>query len=240
MAGEVKKMDWFLPATLAFLAILAAYFLPTLLPRPFLPAKHYAAAQLIELPRPARSNISFEDALLARRSVRDYTDESISPSELAALLFAAQGMSGEGKRTAPSAGALYPLELYVLVSRVEGIAPGAYHYNSANNSLELVAAGDYRERIARAAADQPWVGNAAVVVVFAALMHRTTAKYGARGVQYVWIEAGHASQNLLLQAAALGLGAVPIGAFNEDEVRHLLNLSADEEVIYLNIVGRPA
>ncbi|MEM3030733.1 MAG: SagB/ThcOx family dehydrogenase [Candidatus Micrarchaeia archaeon] len=240
MRGEIKKTDWFVPAAVAFLAILAAaYLLPALLPKPFLPAKDYPGAPVVALPPPAPSNASFESALLARRSVRDYTNESISPGELSALLFAAQGIS-DGKRTAPSAGGLYPLELYVLVSRVEGIAPGAYHYNNRNNSLELVAAGDYREKIASVAAGQPWVGNAAVVIVFAAIKERTTSKYGARGVEYVWLEAGHASENLLLQAAALGLGAAPIGAFNEGEGGRLLNLSDGEEVIYLNIVGRPA
>jgi SagB-type dehydrogenase family enzyme len=155
------------------------------------------------------------------------------------LLWATQGTTRGGHRTAPSAGALYPLEAYLVASRVEGLAPGVYRYEPAAHRLVRLAAGDRSGDLARAAFGQDWLGEAAAIVVLAAVEQRTTAKYGRRGVRYVRMEAGHAAQNVLLQAAALGIGATPVGAFDDARVHKVLGLDAAEQPLYLLPVGRP-
>ena len=194
-----------------------------------------AEAGVIELPSPATSGaMSLEQALASRRSVRDFSSERLTESEVSQLLWAAQGVtSSGGKRTAPSAGALYPLELYVVD------AAAAYHYLPEEHRLELVAEGDLRPALEVAALGQTASGDAAVVFVITAIPARTEAKYGSRAERYVKLEAGHAAQNLLLQAVALDLGAVPVGAFGDLEVQRLLNLHDDQEPLYLIAVGRP-
>jgi nitroreductase len=168
----------------------------------------------IMLPEPRTTGeISIEEAMLHRRSVRRYTKEAITLNDLSQLLWAAQGItSEEGFRTAPSAGALYPLEVYVVAGNVDGLAGGVYRY--------------------------PQITDASVDIVFAAVFERSTAKYGERGVRYAYIEAGHAAQNVYLQAESLGLGVCAVGAFYEQEVSELLALSRDETPIYILTVGK--
>jgi SagB-type dehydrogenase family enzyme len=174
-----------------------------------------------------------------RRSVRQYSDEPLRLPELAQLLWAAQGItSPRGFRTSPSAGALYPLEVYAVVGSVEDIAPGIYWYHTREHELVSVADGDQRDALADAALGQSFVGEAAVDLVVTAIYERTTVKYGERGVRYVHIEAGHAAQNVLLQATALGLGAVPVGAFLDQSVARILDLPDDENPLYIIPVGR--
>lgn len=184
---------------------------------------------------------SVERALLERRSVRQYQDAPISLAELGQLLWAAQGVThGSGLRTAPSAGALYPLEVYVAVGNVDGVAAGVYHYNPQQHELARIEPGDRREALSQAALGQDAVRDAAAVIVLAAVYERTTGKYGERGVRYVHIEVGAAAQNVALQAVALGLGTVYVGAFHDDQVAGVLSLRDEEVPLCLLPIGRPA
>jgi len=200
-----------------------------------------AEGSTISLPSPRiESQTSVEAALLARRSVRTYRDDPLTLPEAGQLLWAAQGITDpNGFRTAPSAGALYPLELYLVVKGVDGLSPGIYHYLPNDHQLRLLSEGEVSDQLSIAALRQSAVKNAPVVIVFTAVPERTTARYGERGMQYVFMEAGHAAQNVCLQAVALDFGTVTIGAFDEDEVRTHLNLPESEIPLYLLPVGRP-
>jgi SagB-type dehydrogenase family enzyme len=145
----------------------------------------------------------------------------------------------DGRRTAPSAGALYPLELYLVAGHITGLDAGVYRYVPARHQLTPVLAGDVRLALARAALDQDCVGQAAATLVFTAVTRRTTRKYGERGLRYVHIEVGHAAQNVFLQASALALATVTVGAFDDDAVARLLQLTREEAPLYLMPVGRP-
>lgn len=166
----------------------------------------------IVLPKPSlRSERSLEELLAARRSIRHFAPAALSDVQLSQLLWAAQGIvSPQGLRTTPSAGALYPLEVYVL------LAEGLYHYRPDRHELRRRRAGDARQALCRAALSQDAVTLAPAVFVFTAVERRMVSQYGsARTPRYIHMEAGHAAQNLLLQATALGLGGVPIGAFHD-------------------------
>ena len=195
-----------------------------------------AEAEMIQLPSPASTGtMSLEEALASRRSIREFTTEPLTTDEVSQLLWAAQGVtSSGGRRTAPSAGALYPIEIYV----ADGT--GTHRYLPQDHVLERIADGDLRPALEDAALGQAAVGDCAAVFIVAAVPSRTEAEYGSRADRYVKLEAGHAAQNLLLQAVALELGAVPIGAFGDLEVQRLLDLSADAEPLYLIAVGHPA
>ena len=194
----------------------------------------------IRLPEPRYdSDVSIEESLLQRRSTRSFTGEPLTLSEVSQLLWSAQGITNiRGYRTAPSAGALYPLELYLVAGDVENLALGVYKYEPDEHSLVRFMDGDKRSELAGAALGQSSVAEGALAVVFTAVYERTTVKYRERGIRYVHIEVGHAAQNLCLQAAALGLGAVTIGAFDDERVAGLLNLPGDEKPLYIIPVGR--
>lgn len=197
-----------------------------------------AAAVPLQPPR-LKGTVSIEEALAARRSVRSFSKRPLALEELSQLLWAAQGVTdSRGYRTAPSAGALYPLELFVVAGTVASLPAGVYRYQPREHRLMTVAAGDRRARLAAAALDQPAIREAPAVIAIAAEYGRTTAKYRQRGVRYVHIEAGHAAQNLCLQATALGLGAVVIGAFSDEGVTSVLQ-GAELQSLYLIPVGRP-
>lgn len=183
----------------------------------------------------AQDRQALTEVLGARRSVREFTSQPLTDPELSQLVWAAQGItSPEGFRTAPSAGALYPLELYVLTSR------GLFQYDPARHELQQRGAEDLREPLCRAALSQESVREAPAVFVITAVYARTAVKYGqARAQRYVHMEAGHAAQNLLLQATAMGLGAVPLGAFQDEQVSRILQLPTDEAPLYLIPVGHP-
>ncbi|MBI5057709.1 MAG: SagB/ThcOx family dehydrogenase [Nitrospirae bacterium] len=196
--------------------------------------------ETIKLPGPKHdSKISIEEALLKRRSVRSFKDSPLTLAEVSQLLWAAQGTTGSrGLRTAPSAGALYPLEVYVAAGNVDDLPDGAYRYNPNKHELVRVADGDKRMELSNAALGQPSVRNAAAVIVFSAVYERTTVKYGDRGVQYVFLETGHAAQNVFLQTVPLEIGAVVIGAFYDDKVKNVLKMSDSEHPLYIMPVGR--
>jgi SagB-type dehydrogenase family enzyme len=155
------------------------------------------------------------------------------------LLWAGQGITSDrGFRTAPSAGALYPLEIYLVAGNVDDLAPGIYKYNPAENDLNLVKGGDARAGMAAASLGQRSVADGAIDIVIAAVYERTTVKYGVRGERFVHMEVGHAAQNICLQAAALGLGLVTIGAFDDVEVAKVVGMPQDESPLYVMPVGR--
>jgi SagB-type dehydrogenase family enzyme len=197
--------------------------------------------QIIRLP-PADTHgqVSLERTLFERRSVRNYKKDPLKLDQVGQLLWSAQGVSGTSGRyrTAPSAGATYPLELMVAVGRVEGLAKGVYRYIPGEHVLKLVDEEDVRGKLSKAALSQSWVREGAIVVVFNAVFDRTARVYYQRAVQYVHIEAGHASQNLHLQAVALDLGTVVIGAFDDEHVSRLLGLSQYEQPLIIMPVGK--
>jgi SagB-type dehydrogenase family enzyme len=191
---------------------------------------------VVALPSPqTEGGMSLADALATRRSVRGFTDEPLSTEQISQLLWSAQGITADwGGRTAPSAGALYPLEVYVVT------AGGASHYLPEGHRLEILSGADLRGPLAAAAHGQSAVADAPVVFVIAGVTSRTSAKYGERAERYVQLEAGHACQNLLLQAVALDLGGVPMGAFADSEVRSVLGLPSGQAPLYLVPVGHPS
>lgn len=196
--------------------------------------------QKIKLPKPRqKGKISVEEALLSRRSVREYSSKPLTVSDLSQLLWAAQGITrAGGYRTAPSAGATYPLEVYLVTGNVEELPSGIYKYDPRAHDLTLIAAGDKRSDLSRAALGQECIERAPASLVFSAVYERTTGRYGERGRRYVHMEVGHAAQNVYLQAAALNLGTVVIGAFHDDRVRKLIQMPSKEEPLYIMPVGR--
>lgn len=194
-------------------------------------------ADRIELPPPDwLGGPLFELTLSGRRSVREFQARDLTRAEIGQLLWAAQGITDKtsGFRSAPSAGALYPLE-FDAVTR-----DGVFRYQPKRHAIVQRDGRDVRPDLARAALGQDCVANAACVFAIAAVAERTTRKYGARGIRYIHIEAGHAAQNLLLQAHALGLAGVPVGAFDDDAVARGLHLAREEGPLYLIPVGAPA
>ncbi|HJL18968.1 MAG TPA: SagB/ThcOx family dehydrogenase [Sandaracinaceae bacterium LLY-WYZ-13_1] len=190
---------------------------------------------MIELPEPRRSGgTTLTRALATRRSVRHYADGAIDRASLGQLLWAAQGLtSDEGGRTAPSAGATYPMEVYAVT------AGGVFHYRPATHALHRVHGGDARPALQRAALGQDPVGDAPLVVLVAADPRPTERRYASRAERYVLMEAGHVAQNVLLTATALDLGAVPIGAFDDAAVARAAHLPEAHRPLYLIPVGRP-
>jgi SagB-type dehydrogenase family enzyme len=195
-----------------------------------------ALGSVITLPPPTHGWTELDEALAGRRSIRAFRPDPVTDEALSRLLWAGQGVTDrEGHRTVPSAGARYPLELYVVLP--EGVA----HYRPASHDLVLVRVADRRPRLAEAAWDQPLIAEAAVVLVIAAVYERTGAKYGPRrGPRYVLLEAGAACQSVLLETEALGLGAVVVGAFDDRRVQSVLGLPAEQQPLCLVAVGHPA
>ena len=195
--------------------------------------------QRVSLPAvESKGAMSLEEAIQGRRSVREFARRDLALKDVSQLLWAAQGItSRHGFRTAPSAGALYPLEIYVVATSVEGLSAGAYRYRPKTHELVNVRGGDLRRPLAAAALGQRAVGQAPAVLVIASVYARTAKKYGERGRRYVQIEVGHVAQNVYLQAAARGLGTVLIGAFHDEDVRDALGLPPDQEPLGLMPVG---
>jgi SagB-type dehydrogenase family enzyme len=195
------------------------------------------------LPEPAlKGAMSLEEAISRRRSRREFEDSPLSAREISQILWAAQGITDPGGlRAAPSAGALYPLDVYVLAGKqgVEGLGEGVYHYLPERHSLERILEGDIREPVAELASGQMYIAEAPVILVITGEYERTTQKYGDRGVRYVRMEAGHVGQNVYLQAEALGLGTVTVGAFLDAELAETLDIPASHEPLYVMPIGHP-
>jgi SagB-type dehydrogenase family enzyme len=196
-------------------------------------------SKIVQLPEPRlEGSASLEQTLAKRRTVREFSDEPISLENVSQLLWAAQGITNKlGYRTAPSAGALFPLELYLAAGNVAGLDTGLYSYEPRTHVLTRTISHDVRPQLANAALGQPWVRDCAAVIVFTAVPKRTTKKYGERGIRYIHIEVGHASQNVFLQAVALGLGAGVVGAFEDNQLKEIIKAEDGEEVLYLMPVG---
>ncbi|MBM3326474.1 MAG: SagB/ThcOx family dehydrogenase [Calditrichaeota bacterium] len=199
------------------------------------------AGERIKLPAPQTAGkTSIEDALARRRSIRDFKSQPVPIQQISQMLWAAQGFtSPDGRRTAPSAGALYPLEIYTIVWSAEGLKPGIYHYipGFKEHYLEVVSEGDFHAALTTVVRGQECVNRAAMAFVIAGIVERTAVKYGDRARRYVLIEVGHAAQNIHLQAIAIGLGSVPVGAFDDKELQKLLR--TDAEPFYVIPIGYP-
>ena len=192
--------------------------------------------EVVTLPNPLKDGeISLEAAFQRRRTVREFSEEPLAMEVISQLLWSAQGLTHDGyRRTAPSAGATYPLELYL----VNG--DGIFQHVASDHTLLLTIEGDRRRDLHDASLEQEFILEAPVTLVFTAVFARTEQRYGsARSPRYIHMEVGHAAQNVLLQAAALNLGAVPIGAFEDERVSQVMNLPADHVPLYMISIGHP-
>ncbi|MDQ1265000.1 MAG: hypothetical protein QG635_150 [Bacteroidota bacterium] len=203
----------------------------------------------IKLPQPVyNSQNSIEKALHERRSVRSYKSEPLKLGEISQLLWAGYGITKPlsepaflrgGFRTAPSAGALYPLELYLVAGNVEGLSAGIYKYYSEEHALKLIAEGDFRKKLCEAAFSQTMLEEAPASIVYSAVYERTSGKYGSRGRErYVCIDLGCSAENVWLQAVSLGIGTVSVGSFNDEKVKILLKIPQEEEPLLIMPLGR--
>lgn len=192
----------------------------------------------MKLPTPRlKSDISVEQAILNRRSIREYQDAALSLTEVSQILWSAQGKTADwGGRTVPSAGATYPLEIYLVAARVTGLETGLYHYQWQTHELNKLSTHDKRKELTKAAWGQNYIEKAPASIVIAVKYERTTNRYGTRGRRYVDNEVGHCGQNIHLQAEALGLGTVVIGAFQDSLVRQILGIK--EEPAYIMPIGK--
>lgn len=200
---------------------------------------------LMTLPEPKREGtVSLEKTIGSRRTIRAFTPQPLTLEQWSQLLWAAQGITGQGgrKRSAPSAGALYPMDLYAVLGKgsVEGCKEGLYHYLPARHEALLLVKGDLRKDLARAALSQMWIAQAPLVLVITAEYNRVAVKYGKRGVRYAMIEAGHIGQNIFLQAGALDLGAGIVGAFDDDAVTRVMKTPSSHEPLLIMPVGYKA
>ncbi len=204
--------------------------------------KRYPSAPKVQLEPPkVESGAPLWEVLGRRRSVRTFKKEPLAKSELSQLLWAAQGIIHPEYefRTAPSAGALYPVETYLVVNSIEQIEPGVYHYAVDRHELEQLRAGDFRLQVAQSALDQEMVYHANVVFIWTAVFARSKWKYRQRAYRYIYLDAGHIAQNVALAAVALNLGSCQVGALYDKEVNALLGVDGTEEsAIYMTVVGR--
>jgi len=225
-----------IPARVAWAYVLAVALLGCVCAA--LPGGRARASEVERLPAPDRTGRTpLETLMQERRSLREFAEEALDRATLGQLLWAAGGTTGQDRfvhRTTPSAGALYPLEFYLVTG--EGLA----RYDPAQHALVWVARRDLRASLSVAALGQVWVARAPASIVIAAEPQRTKVKYGERGDRYIFMESGCACQNLLLEAQALGLGGVPVGAFEDDRVARALGLPADQRALLIVPVGRPA
>lgn len=196
----------------------------------------------MELPKPAiDGDVSLEKTIKARRTHRSFAPKSLTMVQLSQILWAAQGITEDGgfKRAAPSAGALYPMDVYAVVGSegVEGLGAGVYHYSPQNHSISLVSEGDRRKDVSKASLYQMWMAQAPVNVLITAEYDRVSVKYGERGVRYAMIEAGHIGQNIFLQVEALGLSAGIVGAFRDRDLIAVTNIPKAHEPLLVMPVG---
>jgi len=208
--------------------------------------KSYPNSKKIKLaPQKDLSKISFIEMLKKRKSIRNFSDKPINKDQLSYLLWTTTGINREEFnfkfRTAPSAGALYPIETYIVVNNVEGLSKGIYHYSIKEHLLDEIKLGDFGIETANAALGQKMCADAAVVFIWTAIFERSKWKYGQRAYRYIYLDAGHIGQNLALSATSLDLGSCQIAALFDDEVNKLINVDGEEEsTIYMSVVGNIA
>ncbi len=213
--------------------------LPLFLVALFMTCQGGSVGNSYELPQPENTNRSIEECMSLRRSVRSFSDDTLTPQQVSNLLWAAQGITdtNRGLRTVPSAGATYPLEVYLMAPQ------GIFYYEPHVHSLTVLRLKDDRLELAKSCYSQPWVAKAQVSIVLCAVPERTSTRYGDRAMRYILLEAGHAAQNILLEASAMDLGGVPIGAFDDKKVSALLGLDTVKEntiPLYIISIGVPA
>ena len=207
--------------------------------------KHYVNSIKIKLPFPKQVEIvSVDEAIRKRRSIRAFSQQPMSIEQLSYLLWASTGIQrkegGYEFRTAPSAGALYPIETYLITNNVKDLEKALYHYSIKSHLLEELERGDFSRSIARAALGQEMFLNAAAIFVWTAIFDRSKWKYKQRAYRYVYLDAGHIAQNLALSATSIGLGSCQVGAFYDDEVNEVVDVDGEEEsAIYLSVVEFP-
>jgi SagB-type dehydrogenase family enzyme len=208
------------------------------------------SSNTIKLPSPVlKGTVSIEETLLNRRSVREFKKDALTIQQVSQLLWAAYGITKEmnspsflrgGFKTAPSAGALYPLEIYLLAGNVKGLNPGIYKYLPEGHQLIRTYDKDVRKELTEAALNQDFITQAPISLVYSAVFERTTKKYGQRGRErYVYMDMGHSAENVCLQAVALGLGSCAVGAFDDKMVKNAIMLPNEEEPLYILPVGFP-
>ncbi len=205
------------------------------------PNKETVSMTTIELPEPERSGeISIEESLQQRRSVREYASTPLSLAEIGQLAWSAQGITdpARGFRTAPSAGATFPMELYFLISGTEGVADGVYRYRPGNHVLEQVIDGDRRQDLQSVALHQESITASPIVLVITGVLSRIEPRYRDRAMRYMYMEAGHVAQNTYLQSVPLNIGTVVIGAFSDDGVSDVLQLDDGEYPLYIMPIGK--
>ncbi len=230
--------------TLSRLAMGLWVFLPFRIPRA--EARGVSGEEAVmKLPQPRfDQTASLEKALRERRTVRSFGADPLSMEQVSSLLWAAQGVTEERgfKRSAPSAGALYPMDVYIAAGdrSVDGLNAGVYHYQPKDGSLKRMWDGDARNALARASLGQMWMSRAPINLVITAEYARICGKYGDRGVRYAMIEAGHVGQNIFLAAEALGLGAGIVGAFSDREVIRVMKIPGSHEPLLIMPVGYKA
>jgi len=207
--------------------------------------KKYPSARMIQLSLkfPSQS-LPVGEAVKLRRSIRSFSPRPLSLDDLSFLLWASTGVQrkeqGYEFRTVPSAGALYPIETYLIVNNVEDLEKALYHYNIEAHALEELKVGDFAEKIAHAALEQKMCIKAPVVLIWTAVFERSKWKYAQRAYRYVYLDAGHIAQNLALSATGIGLGSCQIGAFFDDEINQIIEVDGvNESVLYLSVVGHP-
>lgn len=207
--------------------------------------KRYPGVPSHTLPKvPVGSPFRFQDAVRKRRSIRDFSAQAMTLEQLSFLLWVSSGIQrieeGFVFRTAPSAGALYPIETYLVVNNVKDLAAGVYHYDIQQHRLEELKKGDFQVHIAQAALHQPMCAHAAVVFVWTGMFNRSKCKYGQRAYRYIYLDAGHIAQNLALGAVSLDLGSCQVAALYDDEVNSIIDVDGEQEsVLYLSVVGVP-
>jgi SagB-type dehydrogenase family enzyme len=207
--------------------------------------KRYPQAPKVKLELPEKDGgMPLWQAINRRRSVRSFGKTSLKKAALSQLLWSSQGITMESMgyefRAVPSAGALYPVETYLVIHDAEEIDPGTYHYGVENHELEQLKLGDFRDKVARAALDQDMAYSANVVFIWTAVFARSKWKYSQRAYRYIYLDAGHIAQNLALATVSLGLGSCQIAALYDEEVNSLLDIDGEEEsVLYMTVVGRP-
>ncbi len=201
---------------------------------------HKTSSRITLPPGEPSGGVTVGEALRSRRSVRGFADDALDLVQVAQLLWAAQGVThGQGFRTAPSAGALYPLETYLVSGNVRDLPSGVYGYDPYAHALDTIAQSERRPQLSDAAFSQDWIATSSAVIVLGAVPSRTTVKYGERGHRYIHMEVGHAAQNVYLQAVSLGLGTTMVGAFHDNNVQTVLDLPDGVTPLCLLPIGRP-
>ncbi len=207
--------------------------------------KSYPSSKTIQLPNVLQeATIGFSEVLRRRKSIRAFSNQPLSMGDLGFLLWASTGIQrleqGYEFRTAPSAGALYPIETYIVANNVEDVEKGVYHYNIKNHLLEKIKTGSFGDDLAHAALDQKMCATASVVFIWTAVFRRSKWKYSQRAYRYIYLDAGHIAENLALAAASITCGSCQVGAFFDDEINSIVGIDGTEEsAICLSVVGHP-